>query len=420
MRVYNLILGSSTILLDIRSREDYNSGHIQGALHIRLPPLEDIQQDFNWDSLISNRKDQGKWAMRKRSTIAVYDEGLSGGGGEALALAELLGESAQCMAVGYLSGGMKAWRVRYPFLVLQHLPPVPLALAARFSALSFTQREVEFYGAKVLLAGAKTFDQLKEICVTNEDGKVDEACRKRLVDILCPLCDEHVETILSAFCPPEVVQETVDSVPSGPPPPPPPPPEKIVAKKKAFALVDVESSHEELLMEATRTHVYPSEVVEDFLFLGGLQCAEDREVLRRLNITRILNMTSEHVNPFLDDPDLTYCHLPIDDSPDKDISSLFESGFNFLKDSKAAGTKVLVHCAMGISRSATITIYFLMREHRWTLKQAFECVYDERPFINPNKGFIQQLLQFEKTIGASPPTVVEFQERRTPIFKCEE
>ena len=57
--------------------------------------------------------------------------------------------------------------------------------------------------------------------------------------------------------------------------------------------------------------------------------------------------------------------------------------------------KVLVHCAMGVSRSATVVIMFLMVLLRLPFELAFHFVKTQRPEIDPNKGFVAQLKSLE-------------------------
>jgi len=54
--------------------------------------------------------------------------------------------------------------------------------------------------------------------------------------------------------------------------------------------------------------------------------------------------------------------------------------------------KVLVHCIMGISRSATITIAYLMIKKGLKAKEAVKKVKKARD-IRPNNGFLKQIAQ---------------------------
>jgi protein-tyrosine phosphatase len=71
-----------------------------------------------------------------------------------------------------------------------------------------------------------------------------------------------------------------------------------------------------------------------------------------------------------------------------------------LKDSAqySPSQKVLVHCAMGISRSSAIVIAWLMKRNNWTLEQAKSAVKSQRSIIKPNEGFVNQLVEFEKEL----------------------
>jgi len=62
---------------------------------------------------------------------------------------------------------------------------------------------------------------------------------------------------------------------------------------------------------------------------------------------------------------------------------------------KEDGSKVLVHCLVGSSRSAAVTIAYLMRTHTWQLQQAHEFVKSKKPDVCPNWGFVEQLKLFE-------------------------
>ena len=88
-------------------------------------------------------------------------------------------------------------------------------------------------------------------------------------------------------------------------------------------------------------------------------------------------------------------HILADDSERYNIRYNFDEAFRFIEDATSRGGRVLVHCAMGISRSATIVIAYLMYKYRVPLSTAFDFVKSRRPEINPNPGFMNTLQQFE-------------------------
>jgi undecaprenyl pyrophosphate phosphatase UppP len=53
---------------------------------------------------------------------------------------------------------------------------------------------------------------------------------------------------------------------------------------------------------------------------------------------------------------------------------------------------------MGISRSASTVIAYLMRKFNYGFSFAYNFVKKKRPIICPNYGFCRQLKDFEKTV----------------------
>jgi len=78
-----------------------------------------------------------------------------------------------------------------------------------------------------------------------------------------------------------------------------------------------------------------------------------------------------------------------------------------IDDALCSGGRVLVHCTLGASRSATIVIAFLMFSRKWTVETAFHFLKERRPVINPNKGFWKQLSEFEGRLFGKKYTIVK-------------
>jgi protein-tyrosine phosphatase len=67
----------------------------------------------------------------------------------------------------------------------------------------------------------------------------------------------------------------------------------------------------------------------------------------------------------------------------------------FIEDCREDGGIVLVHCAAGVSRSATVVAAWLMVSKKMSHKEALSFLAARRKVICPNPGFVKQLELFE-------------------------
>ncbi|KAG7230284.1 hypothetical protein INR49_024388 [Caranx melampygus] len=77
------------------------------------------------------------------------------------------------------------------------------------------------------------------------------------------------------------------------------------------------------------------------------------------------------------------------------------ANFEELQKNKKSGQAVLVHCKMGVSRSASTVIAYAMKQQRWTLDVALAHVRERRSIIKPNEGFMKQLQTYNGILNAS-------------------
>lgn len=80
--------------------------------------------------------------------------------------------------------------------------------------------------------------------------------------------------------------------------------------------------------------------------------------------------------------------------PSQDIVGCFPKAFAFISAARAGGGGVLVHCAAGISRSASVVIGWLMADEALSAAAAASAVRAVRPVARPNPGFERQLERF--------------------------
>jgi hypothetical protein len=63
--------------------------------------------------------------------------------------------------------------------------------------------------------------------------------------------------------------------------------------------------------------------------------------------------------------------------------------------------KVYVHCVQGVSRSATVTLAYLIYTEKMPYQDAFKLVKDRRGIVSPNLGFMVQLMMFYQRLFES-------------------
>ncbi|XP_053244062.1 dual specificity protein phosphatase 13-like [Podarcis raffonei] len=132
------------------------------------------------------------------------------------------------------------------------------------------------------------------------------------------------------------------------------------------------------------------------LYLGDAWAARSKAILQSLGITHILNAADGPYNintgaRYYRDLPVVYYGVQAFDDTSFDISVFFQDAANFIHNAlKATGGKVFVHCAMGLSRSATLVLAYLMIHENLTLVEALKSV-DSNRGICPNTGFLIQL-----------------------------
>ncbi|NXH16212.1 DS13B phosphatase, partial [Bucco capensis] len=132
------------------------------------------------------------------------------------------------------------------------------------------------------------------------------------------------------------------------------------------------------------------------IYLGDAWAARSKTTLQSLNITHILNAADGPYSintgaKYYEDLQIEYYGVEAFDDPSFDLSIFFYDAANFIgKALNTSGGKVFVHCAMGVSRSASLVLAFLMIHENMTLVDALKTVSAHRD-ICPNSGFLSQL-----------------------------
>lgn len=79
---------------------------------------------------------------------------------------------------------------------------------------------------------------------------------------------------------------------------------------------------------------------------------------------------------------------------DENIYPHLEDAHSYIKDNLEKHN-VLVHCQVGMSRSSTLVIAFLMKEYGMSYDKARALAKSKRPIVCPNESFEKDLIRFQ-------------------------
>ncbi|KFP61702.1 Protein phosphatase Slingshot 2, partial [Cariama cristata] len=137
----------------------------------------------------------------------------------------------------------------------------------------------------------------------------------------------------------------------------------------------------------------------DHVFLGSEWNASNLEDLQNRGVRYILNVTREIDNFF---PGLfEYHNIRVYDEEATDLLAYWNDTYKFISKAKKNGSKCLVHCKMGVSRSASTVIAYAMKEYGWNLDRAYDYVKERRTVTKPNPSFMRQLEEYQGILLAS-------------------
>ncbi|XP_050302946.1 protein phosphatase Slingshot isoform X2 [Anthonomus grandis grandis] len=141
----------------------------------------------------------------------------------------------------------------------------------------------------------------------------------------------------------------------------------------------------------------PTEIF-DHVYLGSEWNASNYEELQRNGVRHILNVTREIDNFFPGTFD--YLNVRVYDDEKTDLLKHWDDTFKYITKARNEGSKVLVHCKMGVSRSASVVIAYAMKAYNWDFNKALHHVKEKRSCIKPNTNFLTQLETYQGILDA--------------------
>jgi atypical dual specificity phosphatase len=136
-------------------------------------------------------------------------------------------------------------------------------------------------------------------------------------------------------------------------------------------------------------------VPQTHLFITDCWGVNDLNQLQQCNIKHVINVSPGAV--VTEHPGITYYHLSVSDDPQQNILQYFDKVFSKIDKLYTNKQNVVINCQAGVSRSASFVIGYLIK-NGLDYEKSYQLVKSCRPIINPNRGFVEQLKHYEKTV----------------------
>ncbi len=132
------------------------------------------------------------------------------------------------------------------------------------------------------------------------------------------------------------------------------------------------------------------------IHLGNITAAFDVKYMTQNNITHAVTaLTKDKAkNSVFEDLAIEQKIVPCEDDADFNIFVMLDNVADFIQESIRKGN-VFIHCMGGVSRSPTCLIAFYIKYRQMKVVDALKLIQSKRKCVCPNKGFMDQLSQFE-------------------------
>ncbi|KAM6970234.1 serine/threonine/tyrosine-interacting-like protein 1 [Aplochiton taeniatus] len=152
---------------------------------------------------------------------------------------------------------------------------------------------------------------------------------------------------------------------------------------------------------------YPVEILPGKLYMGNYKQATNPTIRQDLKFNFLVNVSEDNILEF-EKGDHTILHICVADSVEADLYTSFERICVFIGSRINTGSAVLIFSSHGISRCSAVAIAFLMHHLKYSLGEAWEYVLQRKTNMRPNRGFVQQLSDWElKTVGKQTTNIAE-------------
>lgn len=153
------------------------------------------------------------------------------------------------------------------------------------------------------------------------------------------------------------------------------------------------------IRELESLNPYPVEILPGQLYMGDYRQATNPQILKDLKLNALVNVSDE-CSLMFKKANCTVLHIRIADSAEADFTTSFERMCVFIGSYLNTASPVLIFSTLGISRCCAVAMAYIMYHLKYTLKEAWDHIQQCKASMRPNRGFVQQLSDWElQTLG---------------------
>ncbi|MDX1992759.1 MAG: dual specificity protein phosphatase [bacterium] len=131
--------------------------------------------------------------------------------------------------------------------------------------------------------------------------------------------------------------------------------------------------------------------VYDGIYVGELEAVDNQAAVRAEGITAVVRLDEHDCSSGQWNDAFALLDMPIPDGEYVD-SDTIDTITDFINQQIEAGGKVLIHCHMGISRSVSMAMAYLIAYEGMSLAEAFGTVRDGREVAYPHEMLLISLI----------------------------
>lgn len=193
---------------------------------------------------------------------------------------------------------------------------------------------------------------------------------------------------------------------------------------------------------------YPSSIIDSRFYVGNEYHAKTWEILERLKITHVINVTKHAPNYYEKTSEIKYSKIEVEDCYDNFMRPHYKKCYEFIEEAyfgiqkqneetdlehkllddeiaelqenlklkqttslkneilqlifkklfvgSSNNSRIFVHCSLGVSRSSTVALLYLMKKMSMRYSDALEILKFHRNKSNPIETFAHELQEFEE------------------------